>query len=117
MKRIKKTEGWCSAVALKYVSGLPEKTVMAVLEHEGFDPSHGAEDSEWLAAAKTLGIKLKSVRIEPQRLRKFIRKRVGLFFVCTHDHIFVVREGLVYDPMFGSGRLDCVVRWAWRVIE
>ncbi len=115
MKKIKKADGWCAVVALQNVSGIDEKTVLHVCEHHDFDPFHGMEDNEWLAAAKELGINAKPMRLIPQKVRKFVHKHAtGLFLVGTTDHLFVVREGKMFDPI--SGSLDAVVKQAWRIL-
>ena len=117
MKRILKKDGFCAPAALAYVSGLPEKTVLDICVHEGFDPFHGMDDAEILAAAKELGIKLRPVKCQPQRLRKFIKDhKFGRYLVCTWDHIFVLNDGLIYDPLCPTGGLGRVVQIAWRVV-
>jgi len=115
MKIIKKLDGWCAVVALQSVSGLDAKAVVGVCEFHGFDPFHGMEDAEWQAAAKELKIKIKSVRIIPQKLRRFVHKHPkGTFLLGSKDHLLAVREGKPFDPIHGS--LDIIIKQAWRVL-
>lgn len=117
MKKLKKIEGCCAVVALLYVSGLLEDTVLRVCKLHGFENGEGMEDSEWQAAAEELGIKFRAIPMEPMRLRKFVKQHSkGLFLAGTHNHLFVVDNGKVVDPNEtpppGWGR---VIKQAWRV--
>lgn len=118
MKRLKKLDGWCAVVALQFLSGLAEEIVIEVCKYDGFDPFHGMDDSEWLSSAKDLGIKLKKVRIgkHPYRLRQFKKKHpFGKFLLGTHDHLFVMMDGIIVDPVHGVDGLGRIVREAWVV--
>ena len=117
MKKLKRIDGACAVVALLYVSGLSEDTVLRICRLHGFEDGRGMEDAEWKEAAQELGIKTRSVPVSPQRLRKFVHDhKEGLFLIGTHDHIFVLDAGLIVDPRNetppGLGR---IVQQAWRV--
>lgn len=76
-------------------------------------------DDQWIAAAKKLGVSMREVAIEPQRLRTFLRKYPeGVYFVGTFDHLFVVDNGVIVDPRCsrppGLGR---VIKQAWKVLN
>jgi len=120
IKRIKKIKNACAPVALCHASGRDEDTVMRVCISAGFSKKEGMADEEWQQAADDLGIVMRAVPLIPQRLQKFIRRyKEGLFLVYTHDHLFCVDGGIIYDPREklrgkwpGLGR---IVKGAWRV--
>lgn len=119
MKRIKKIDGWCAVVALQFLSGLPEKIVLEVCKIDGFDPFHGFDDEDWPETAKDLGIKLEKLRIGkyPHRLKQFKKKHpYGKFLIGTYDHLFVMMDGIIVDPVHGEDGWGRIVREAWRVI-
>lgn len=115
MRIIKRVDGWCAVLALQNVTGFAQDTVVEVCESNGFHPFDGMEDQEWQSAAKELGVKLKTMRIVPQKLRRFLRThKTGLFLVGSKDHLLVVRDGRFFDPIWGS--LDIIIKQSWRVL-
>lgn len=117
MKLLKRIEAACAPVALCYVSGIDEETVIRVCAMHGFEAGEGMTDEEYLEAAADLGLKCYRTRIKDVRLREFIRKHpTGLFLVATRDHLFAVDNGIVADCRNpnrpGLGR---IVKAAWRV--
>lgn len=80
------------------------------------------EDYEWQAAADDLGIKIRHVSIEPQRLKVFLKNHAnGLYLLGTRDHLFALDNGVIIDPREKlSGRypgLGRIVRQAWKVLK
>lgn len=120
MKKIIKIENSCAILALHYVSGLPEDTVIRVCKSHDFDPMFGMSDEDWIDAAKELGIVIRMVFSGSERLGKFFNNhKEGLFLIRTHDHLFVIDNGFIADPggketgfYPGLGRL---VKQAWKV--
>lgn len=99
MKKIKKIPGACAVCALQYVSGIDEEAVLRICAMNGFKTGRGMYNEEWKSAAETLSIKMRGVAFEPRILRHFIRDyQNGLFLVVTHDHMFVVDNGIIVDP-------------------
>lgn len=119
MKVVKKLDGWCAVVALKFLSGLPDAIVLQVCEHEDFDPFHGMDDESILVAAKDLGVNLKKIKIGryPYTFAEFKKKHLfGKFLLRTVDHVFVLYDGLVVDPLCEKSGLRRIIRAAWKVI-
>lgn len=122
MQKLKKIDGSCAVLALHHVSGLPEDTVLRVCKLHGFEPSLGMEDNDWRAAADDLGIKVRSINIEPCRLKKFVNNhKSGLYLLGTFDHLFSLDNGIIIDPREkmrgrypGLGR---IVKQAWLVCK
>lgn len=122
MKKLKKIDGSCAVIALHHVSGVDEDTVLRVCTLHGFEPKNGMDDEDWREAADDLGISVRSMSINPQRLRKFLHGHTeGLFLLGTFDHLFVLDNGLIIDPREkmrgrypGLGR---IVKQAWRVLK
>jgi len=90
MKILKKIPACCAVVALHYVSGIEEETVLRTCLLHGFIEGSGMEDYEWQAAADDLGIKIRHVSIEPQRLKVFLKNHaiqvLFLFYLwCEHS--------------------------------
>lgn len=117
MKKLKKIDGSCAVVALLYVSGLDEETVIRVCQFHGFEKSKGMDDDEWQEAARALGVKFRVAAFKPMLLRDFIKEfPKGLFLVGTHDHLFVVDNGVIVDPRNKKPPgLRRVIKQAWRV--
>ncbi len=118
MKLLKRIEAACAPVALCYVSGIDEETVIRVCAMHGFEAGEGMTDDEYLEAATDLGLECIRVRnAKDMRLGAFVRKHAtGLYLVATHDHLFAVDNGIVADcrnpDRPGLGR---IVKAAWRV--
>lgn len=117
MKKLTTLDAACAVLALCYVSKKDEEAVIRVATLHGFAPGKGMEDPEWQGAAKTLGISFKAVNPTPMELRKFIKLfPKGCYFVETPGHLFVVDDGLIIDPRWGSLGLRRKVLQAWRVL-
>lgn len=117
MKKIVKIKNACAVVALLYVSGATEETVLRVCKMHGFETDHGMDDEDWRDAAVSLNLRVRSVSLSPVRLNKFVKEyKTGLYLVGTHNHLFVVDNGLVVDPRHENPPgLDRVVKQAWTV--
>ncbi len=120
MKKLKKIEGSCAVIALHYGSGVDEETVLNICKFHGFTPEKGMEDHEWKEAARELGIKMRSSSMKDVRLSQFISKnKTGLFLMGTHDHLFILDNGIIIDPREKmEGRypgLGRIIKQAWRV--
>ena len=117
MKKLIKIDSACAVVAICYVSGIDEETVLRVCRSCGFEAGEGMLDEEWMDAAKQLGIRFRRLVIPEMRLKRFMAEHnEGLYFVGTIDHLFVVDNGILIDPRHptppGLGR---IVKHAWRV--
>ena len=117
MKKLKEIDGACVLCALHYVSKIDEDTIIRICTLHGFREGQGMENQGWRSAATQLGLKLRWMMLKPTRLKKFIKDNpVGLFFIGTHDHLFVVDNGIIVDPRCkkppGFGR---IIREAWVV--
>ncbi len=121
MKKLRKIDGSCAVLALHYASQIDEEAVLGVCKLHGFTPEGGMEDEDWIEAADDLNLKLRSTGKLNMRLSAFVKKyKEGLYLVGTHDHLFVVHNGLIVDPRErdvgrypGHGRL---VKEAWKVL-
>lgn len=103
MKKFSNIQGGCALIALKYVSKKSQEEVMSACAKYDFVEGAGMHDDEIVGAAKALGIRmsrLKKAEIPYNvELRGFIKNNpVGLFFLETWNHIFVLDNGIVYDP-------------------
>ena len=117
MKKLLSIDGSCALVALRYISGIDEDTMERLCIANNFKPGIGMFDEDWKKVAKALGIKIRSALIEVGTLRKFVKEHPeGLYLVCTHDHIFVVDNGVVFDPKYPNAlKLKRVIKEAWLV--
>lgn len=117
MKKLKKIDGSCAVVALLYVSGIDEDTVIRVCQFHGFEAGKGMEDKDWMAAAKALRIKFRAVAMKPCTLDRFLKDHPkGLYLVGTYDHLFVVDNGVIVDPRNEHPPgLKRSVKQAWKV--
>ena len=121
MKKIRKIDGSCAPLALKYLSKKSDKTVYDVCLINWFQQSHGMEEHEFLNAAKALGIRLRRIKLKKiglyrSKLSKFIKNNPkGTYLIYTHAHIFVIDNGLVIDKLnpkyLGMSRM---VTGAWK---
>lgn len=122
MKKLRKIDGSCAVIALHHASGIAEDTVLRVCKLHDFTPEDGMEDECWQEAAHDLGLIIRNVGVADMRLKTFVSKfKKGLYLVGTHDHLFVVDNGLIVDPREkdagrypGHGR---IVKAAWKVIN
>lgn len=119
MRKLRKINDSCAIVALYFVSKLSEELVIRVCKSHGFEVGAGMVDEEWMAAARELGVKTRSVSMQPMRLRKFLNTYPrGLYLVATRNHLFAVDGGIVVDPHCPNlPGLDRVITNAWRVLK
>ena len=122
MKKIIKLENSCAVVALHHVSGLDEETVLRVCKIHDFDVKIGMDDEDWIAAAKDLGITIRSVFEGSVRFKTFMNQhKTGLFLIRTSDHLFVLDNGIIIDPCAkewdGYPGLSRVVLQVWKVTK
>jgi hypothetical protein len=118
MKKLLKIDGSCAVVALAHASGVDEETVLRVCTSCGFEAGSGMDDDDWQEAANCLGLTLKQVRMKPMALYSFIKKyQDGLYLVGTVDHLFVVDNGIIFDPRNPTPPgLRRSIKQAWRVV-
>jgi len=118
MKKIKEIDGSCAVCALCYCSGVDEETVLRVCTSCGFEAGFGMDDSDWQDAANCLGLTLRQVKMKPMALYSFIKKyQDGLYLVGTIDHLFVVDNGIIFDPRNTKPPgLRRMIKQAWRVV-
>ena len=104
-------------IALQYVSGIDEETVLRVCALHGFESKAGMEDEEWRAAAEELKIKTRAMSLSPQKLRRFKRDYPqGLYLLGTCNHLFAIDNGIIIDPRCEKPPgLDRIIRQAWKV--
>lgn len=120
MKKLKEIDGSCAVVALWYVSGIDEETVLRVCTSCGFEVGEGMEDEEWQEAAHCLSVKMRSIPVDqPCTLYKFIKLHPkGLYLIGTFDHLFVVDNGVIVDPRCPRPPgLKRLIKQAWRVTD
>ena len=119
MKKLVKIDASCAVCAIKYVSGIDEDTVLRVCAVEGFEAGEGMEDDAWMAAARQLGVRFRRVSLEPAVLSRFIKDHPkGLYFVGTVDHLFVIDNGIIFDPRCANPPgLKRTITSAWRVLK
>ena len=110
MKKLTKIEGACAVLALKYVAKVPEEKAIEVCLGQGMF------DTQYLEAAKGLGLRLERVVYKKIMLKKFIKKYpLGTFLAGSHNHLFVVDNGRVVDPQWNNAGLSRMILEAWRV--
>jgi hypothetical protein len=121
MKRIRKIDGSCAPLALKYLSGMTDREVCDICQFYGFQQDTGMEEHEFIEAAKDMGIRLRRINLKKKelyrvKLRKFIRENnSGTFLIYTHAHLFVIDDGKIIDPLNeGYYGLDRLVTGAWK---
>lgn len=119
MKRLQKYDGSCAPTALHYCSSVDEDTVLRICHLHGFKDGKGMYDAEWQEAARQLGIDYRGIGIEPLLLKQFVSNYPeGLFLVATADHIFVVDNGIVIDPLYSKAPgMRRKIKQAWRVLK
>ncbi len=118
MKKLNRIKNCCAVVALFYVSGKKEDTVLNVCRFYGFHPDEGMDDEDWRDAAVHLGLKVRQVNFKDMRLKKFIKLHpAGIYLIATWNHLFVLDNGIVIDPR-GSippNGLNRIIKQAWTV--
>lgn len=116
MKKLKTLDAACAVVALCYASKQDEEAVLRVATMHGFKPGEGMTDNQWIPAAKVLGLNMRALSFEHMELRKFIKQYpIGLYFVSTPQHLFVLDNGLIIDPRTDGQKLRRSVRQAWKI--
>lgn len=117
MRKLKKIKGACAPTALWYCCQKDEDTVLRVCQAYGFKEAEGMFDSDWQQAAQQLGITMRAVSLDPMRLGKFVKEYPdGLYLMSTRDHLFIVDNGVVFDPRYEKAPgLNRKVLAAWRV--
>ncbi len=99
MKKLRKLKDSCAVVALCYASKAPEDVAIRVCTLHGYQGA-GMEDEQWKAAAVQLGIKSRAVTMESMRLHQFVKAYPkGLYLAWTVNHLLVVDNGRVIDPL------------------
>jgi hypothetical protein len=122
LRKIRKESGYCGPFALKYLTGLPDKTILDACVKNGFKKEWGMEDYELLRAARALGLKYRREELKPvglygAKLREFARRRPrGRYLVYTSNHVLLVSNGVIIDPI-NSGYVgeDRAVTGAWKI--
>lgn len=122
MKKLKKIDGFCVPLTLKYVSGLSDKKILDVCEKNGFKQKWGMEESEVTKSASELNIRYRRINLKRdglynETLEKFIKNNPsGVFMIGTLGHLFAVHDGEVIDPINANyPGLKRLVVWAWKV--
>lgn len=117
MKKLKKIKGACAVLALWYLCQKDENAVLRVCQAYGFREAQGMFDHEWQQAAWQLGISMREINIEPRKLGLFIKEYPdGLYLISTRDHLFVVDNGIVFDPRYTKAPgLNRTIYYAWRI--
>ena len=66
MKKLKKIKNACAPAALCHASGgIDEETVLRICRSSGFKEAEGMATEEWQEAAHDLGIRFRSIPIDP----------------------------------------------------
>lgn len=111
MKSIAKINGSCAITALQYAADTTEEKALKVCIGQGLF------DEQWMKAADELGLKIKRVVYKPIQLKRFLKKYpVGLYIMGSHNHLFVVDNGRVVDPAWGSDGLYRKIISAYEVV-
>ncbi len=91
--------GACVLCALQYVSKHEEEHVMKICLQNKWAAKRGMQTTEWLKAAKQLGIMLEKTPLTPIRVGRFLKKfTTETYLVETSDHLFVIENGIMIDP-------------------
>lgn len=112
MKKLTKLEGACAVIALRYAADVPDDTAIETCL------SQGMFDVQWMTAARKLGLKLHRVIYRKIMLKRFIKKYPeGMYLLGTHNHLFAVKDGKIFDPHWNNAGLSRMVIQAFRVIK
>lgn len=119
MADLRKYDGACVLFALAYVSRADHGTVLRVCTQFGYSEKDGGGmyDHQWKKASKILNIKMRGVPMKPMELWRFSKKYpLGTFLLNTHDHLFTIDNGVIYDPVGGgkAGMRRKIIS-AWKV--
>lgn len=123
MKKLRRIDGACCPLALKYLSGLPDDVVLSVCESNGYEQKCGMEEFEWLESARELHIRLTRINLKEHKLHRARLREVlsrfpkGRFLVYTNMHVFALDNGRVVDPINEVEDyigLDRIVIGLWR---
>lgn len=109
MNKLKKHRNACAPLALCYISGIDNETVLRVCIAAGFDFDEGMYEDDIIEAANELEMTLERVKyLRKPSLAKFIETHTeGLYLILTIDHALCIDNGLIYDPRCpgeGGGR-------------
>lgn len=121
MKKLKRMKNACAILALCYCAQVPEDTAIRICRACGFNEEQGMSDEDIIAAAKQLNLPIRSVLDVPlgvpgTRVCKFIKEnKEGLFLARTHDHLFVIDNGLIVDPRIEGASSRRLLRGVWRI--
>lgn len=117
MSRMVKLYGSCPIIALQHASGLEESQVIDICKWHGFEWGEGMYIEDIHRAAREIGIKKRSIKIEPCTLRAFLKAYpMGLYLVCSYDHIFaVINGGVINHPRQSPPSNRAKIVQAWRV--
>lgn len=100
MNKLKKLRNACAPLALCYISGIDNETVLRVCVAEGFDVDEGMYEEDIIDSSESLGVSLEKIKyLRKLTLQKFIEKYpTGLFLILTLDHALCIDNGLIYAP-------------------
>ena len=136
----------CSLVAVKEVSGAPDRVILDHFQNRGYIPHCGTMDHQYLGVLLDLQIKFENIstlvvgrsylvestdddgyrpfRSNPARyttLKQFCKDHPeGVYLVRGNGHAWVVRDGRVIDPNVASGarkKFGRRVENAWHILN
>lgn len=110
MKKLENIKDVCAPLAVKIASGLPDEKVIEIFISQGFTCD------DLMLYAKKAGLRLRGIKFKKMQLRRFIKRfPEGMFILVTHNHFFVLDNGKVNDPHWGSDGLYRIIVKAWCV--
>jgi hypothetical protein len=115
----KYTKNTCALTAICYVSKKDEDLLIRQCIALNMKYETGLTDPQWQKIIRILKIKIKHILPEPVSLGQFIKDYPqGLFIVAQDDHLFVVDNGVIFDPRTKKlpGLRRTLVQ-AWKVLE
>lgn len=123
MSKIAKLPGNCVLVVFKHLSDLDDERIIDVCKRWGYPslPSGGMYESQWVHAARELGIKLaekpltgpdgfisagtlRSRSPHPTLGQVAKRYKDGVYLVRTRTHVLILNRGVVVDTNYKTGR-------------
>jgi hypothetical protein len=136
----------CSLVAVKEISGAPDRVILELFQNRGYIPHRGTRDHQYLGVLSDLQIEYVNIstsvegrsalvedtdddgyatfRLNAARyvtLKQFCAEHPeGVFLVRGNGHAWVVRDGRVIDPNVAQGarkRLGRRVENAWHILN